>query len=121
MAKKVILIEDDLDLQRIYSSKIESAGYQVLLALEAAQGWNLVSSSKPNLILLDIMLPGEMNGFDFLKKLKEDQSLKNIPVVVLTNLETEKDEALKVGAIDYIIKANTDLNEIVAKVKKYAR
>ena len=71
MAKRVILIEDDLDLQRIYSSKIESAGFEVLLALEATQGWNLVKGEKPNIILLDIMLPGKMNGFDFLKKLKE--------------------------------------------------
>ncbi|KKQ52676.1 hypothetical protein A2865_00235 [Candidatus Woesebacteria bacterium RIFCSPHIGHO2_01_FULL_39_17] len=119
MAKRVILIEDDLDLQRIYSSKIESAGFEVLLALEATQGWNLVKGEKPNIILLDIMLPGKMNGFDFLKKLKEDTNLKNIPVVVITNLETEKDEALKIGATDYVIKANTDLNQIVEKIKKY--
>ncbi len=120
MAKSIILIEDDLDLQRIYSIKIESAGFKVLLAIDALQGLNLIKNENPRLILLDIMLPGKMNGFELLKRLKEDNKLKNIPVVILTNLDTEKEEALKMGANDYIIKANTNLNEIVEKVSKYA-
>ena len=121
MAKKVVLIEDDLDIQRIYGSKLESAGYEVLLAIDASQGFTLIKDVSPNIVLLDIMLPGKMNGMDLLKTLKESPDYKNIPVVVLTNLDTQKHEALKMGAYDYIIKANTNLNEIVAKVAKFAR
>ncbi|OGM21537.1 hypothetical protein A2714_00260 [Candidatus Woesebacteria bacterium RIFCSPHIGHO2_01_FULL_38_9] len=121
MAKKVVLIEDDLDIQRIYGSKLETAGYEVLLAIDASQGFTLIKDVSPNIVLLDIMLPGKMNGMDLLKTLKESPDYKNIPVVVLTNLDTQKHEALKMGAYDYIIKANTNLNEIVAKVAKFAR
>ena len=121
MAKSVVLIEDDLDLQRIYSAKIESIGYKVFLSVDATNGLQFIRSEKPNLILLDIMLPGKMNGFELLKYLKEDNTFKNIPVIVLTNLDTEKEEAMKIGAVDYIIKANTNLNEIVEKIEKYSR
>ncbi len=121
MAKKVVLIEDDLDIQRIYGSKLDSAGYEVFLAVDASQGYTHIKDSNPNIVLLDIMLPGKMNGMDLLKTLKETPEYKNIPVVVLTNLDTQKEEALKMGAVDYIIKANTNLNEIVEKVSKYAR
>jgi DNA-binding response OmpR family regulator len=120
MAKKVILIEDDLDLQRIYSQKLGGSGFEVSLAVDASQGHTLTLTIKPSLILLDIMLPGKMNGFDLLKKLKTDNDTKNIPVIVLTNLDTEKDEAIKLGAVDCLIKANTELTELVDKVKKHA-
>ena len=117
MAKTILLIEDDLDIQRIYSMKLDAAGFKVLLSVDATQGLTELKKEKPDLILLDIMLPGKMNGFELLKNLKEDEALKNIPVVVLTNLDTENDEALNLGAVDYIIKANTNLDQIVEKVK----
>src|SRR3989344_4116304 len=119
MAKTILLIEDDLDIQRIYSMKLDSAGYKVILSVDSSQGYTELKKNKPNLVLLDIMLPGKMNGFDLLKTVKEDPKLKNIPVVVLTNLDTEKQEAMRLGAADYIIKANTNLDQIVEKVKSY--
>jgi len=121
MAKRILLIEDDLDIQRIYSTKLSANGFEVNLAVDAMQGLNLAQTQPPALILLDIMLPGQMNGLDFLKKLKSDDKLKKIPVVVLTNLDTEKEEALKLGAVDYFIKSNTELSDIVEKTSKYAR
>jgi len=121
MGKMILLIEDDLDLQRIYSSKLQLSGFDVKLAGDAMQGYTIAKETKPNIVLLDIMLPGQMNGFDLLKRLKEDDHLKSIPVIVLTNLDTEKQEALKVGAVAYIIKANTNLDELVAKVKLFIR
>src|SRR4030042_5655759 len=119
MAKNILLIEDDLDVKRIYSEKLGGSGFEVSLALDASQGLSEIIKLKPSLILLDIMLPGKMNGFEFLKKIKSDDNIKDIPVMVITNLDTEKDEALKLGAVDCIIKANTELNEILEKVKKY--
>lgn len=117
--KNILLIEDDLDIQTIYSQKLELAGYKVFLAGDAHQALSLLKADHQNIILLDIMLPGKINGFEFLETIKKDDKLKNIPVIVLTNLDTEKESALKLGAQDYLIKANTNLNEIVEKVKKY--
>jgi two-component system, OmpR family, alkaline phosphatase synthesis response regulator PhoP len=120
MSKSVLLVEDDLDLQRIYSEKLGNSGFKVNLAIDATQGFSAIKNLKPSLILLDIMLPGKMNGFELLKKIKSEDDIKNIPVIVITNLDTEKDEAIKLGAIDYFIKANIELSEIVEKVKKFS-
>ena len=117
--KTIVLVEDDLDIQRIYSQKLELSGFKVILASDASQGYFLVKDLAPQLVMLDIMLPGKMNGFELLEKIKSDEKLKNIPILVFTNLDTEKANALKAGASDYIIKSNTNLNEIVEKVKKY--
>ena len=116
--KTIVLIEDDLDVQRIYSQKLELSGFKVILASDASQGYFLVKDLAPELVMLDIMLPGKMNGFELLEKIKSDEKLKNIPILVFTNLDTEKANALKAGASDYIIKSNTNLNEIVEKVEK---
>ena len=117
--KTVLLIEDDLDIQRIYSEKLEGAGYEVFLAADGTQGIQLINEKNPNLILLDIMLPGKINGLELLEQLKADENFKNIPIIVLTNLDTEKDNAMDIGANDYLLKASTDLNVLVEKVKKY--
>lgn len=116
MTKTVLLIEDDLDIQKVFSEKLKLKGFNVVLAIDAAHGLHALQEISPDIILLDIMLPGSMNGFDFLEKIKSDPRWKNIPVLVLTNLDTEKDAALKAGAHDYLIKANTDLEFIAQKV-----
>jgi two-component system alkaline phosphatase synthesis response regulator PhoP len=118
MNKKVLLIEDDLDIQRIYTEKLINNGFDVILALDASNGLQSARSEKPSLILLDIMLPGKMNGFELLEMLKKDDSLKKIPIIVLTNLDTEKKQALDIGANDYLVKANTSLEYLLTKVRK---
>lgn len=117
MNKKILLVEDDLDIQRVYSQKLQSEGYDVTLSIDASHALQILESERPDIILLDIMLPGAMNGFDALQHIKQDQRYKDIPVLMLTNLDTEKDEALKIGAADYLIKANTDLPVLVEKIK----
>ena len=121
MAKKVLLVEDDIDIQRVYNEKLTLEGFEVILAADSLTGFTQAKDVKPSIILLDIMLPGKMNGFDLLEKLKKDTSTSSIPVIVLTNLDTEKQSALKVGASDYLIKAQTELDTLVAKVKKFAK
>lgn len=120
MAKKILLIEDDLDIQRIYSEKLTNAGYAVTLAVNGDQGLTQIKNETPNLVLLDIMLPGTMNGFELLEIIKKDDRLKNVPVVVLTNLDTEKDQAMKIGANDYLLKVTLSLEDLVNKANKYA-
>ncbi len=120
MSKNILIVEDDLNLQRIYSEKLGNKGFIVFLALDSQQALTILKNTKISLILLDIMLPGKMNGLEFLKHIKSLNYIKNIPILVFTNLDTEKEEAKKLGAIDCLIKSNTDLEEIVEKVNKYS-
>jgi CheY-like chemotaxis protein len=117
MIKHILLIEDDLDIQRVYSEKLKIEGYEVSLAIDVPHGLQLVETIKPDLILLDIMLPGKMNGFEMLQYLKGDERYRKIPVIVMTNLDTEREEALKIGAVDYLIKAETELSVLIEKIK----
>ena len=88
-------------------------------AMDGKYGLKLAATEKPDLILLDLILP-RIHGFDVLKKLKEDDETKNIPIIVLTNLEGTGDveKALELGATTYLIKTNYTLEEIIAKIKK---
>ncbi len=119
--RNVLIIDDDLDLQRIYSEKLGGAGFETKVATNSDQGFQLIKDSIPNIILLDVMIPGKMNGLEFLSHLKSTEETKSIPVIVLTNLDNQKDDAMKGGASDYFIKANLSLNELVDKVKALAK
>lgn len=116
---KVLLVEDDADLHKMYKDKLRMEGYEVMSAYNGKQALNLIKAEVPNLILLDIMLPQGMNGFDFLEKVKEDNELKNIPVIVLTNLENEDEVAQNIGISEYLLKINTKPSDIANTVKKY--
>lgn len=115
--KSVLIVEDNESLQKILVEKITSAGFSVSATGDAQQAIHLIQMNKPNLLLLDIMLPGGMNGFDILEQIKANENSKDIHVIVLTNLETEAQTAYDIGAEDYIVKANISLDEVVSKVK----
>ncbi|MEK7521873.1 MAG: ATP-binding protein [Patescibacteria group bacterium] len=119
-SKTVLIIEDDQTYQQAYLSRLPQEGYQVLQAYNGKEGLEIARKQKPNLILLDIMLPGGMNGFDVLQQLKTDRELFNIPVIMLTNLDSERETAISIGARDYIVKANTSIDQVVEKIKLYA-
>jgi len=117
--KKVLVVEDNINLRKLIVEKLEQEGFDTFVAETAEHGMHLVKEKRPNLILLDIMLPGGMNGFDLLEQLKRDPILKAIPVIILTNLSTEEKTAEEIGATDYIIKSNISLDEVVLKVKDH--
>ncbi|HEY5600750.1 MAG TPA: response regulator [Patescibacteria group bacterium] len=119
MAKSVLIIEDEFQILDIYKTKLEREGFRVFTAKNGKDGLSIVNSNKPDLIILDIILPGGMNGFDILEKLKSDSKTKNIPVIVLTNLDSEEKVAKEIGANDYFFKAGTTIDEVAAKVKEY--
>ena len=117
--KKILIIEDDHALQLIYQNKFDQEGFDVTQAYTGQQGLTIAKDKVPDLILLDVMLPEGMNGFDFLEQIKRDDALKNVPVILFTNLDSEKNVAYSMGAVDYVVKANTSIDELVAKVKSH--
>jgi DNA-binding response OmpR family regulator len=115
--KKILVIEDDPTSQKIYHTKLLNEGFEVNVASNGSSGLTILAKNPPNLIVLDIMLVGNLNGFDILEKIKKDPKTKKIPVLVLTNLSTEEKVAKEIGAEEYLIKANTSIEEVVAKIK----
>ena len=117
----ILFVEDEPTLQKTLSLALTQEGYEVKNALAGEIGLQLAreSESKPNLILLDLILP-KMDGFEVLEELKKDDNTKDIPVIVLTNLESSQDieRALVLGANTYLVKANYDLKEVIEKVKE---
>ncbi len=117
--KKVLIVEDDQGLRKLLVQKLRDGGIDPLEAETGQQALTLLKENMPNLMLLDIMLPGGMNGFDVLEQAKANPILKGIPVIVLTNLDTEQKTALDIGAIDYIVKTNISLDEVILKIKNH--
>jgi len=118
MASKILIIEDDKFLRGLISQKLSAEGYEVIEAAEGREGLEKVKKEKPNLILLDLVLPG-IDGFEVLKKIKEDPSTSFLPVIILSNLGQKEsvEKGLKMGAVDYLIKAHFTPTEIIEKVK----
>ena len=118
MAKKILIIEDDKFLRELISQKLEIEGYEISEAVDGEKGIKQVEEEKPDLVLLDLILPG-IDGFEVLTKMKEDSALSQIPVIILSNLGQKDDveRGLKIGANDYLIKAHFTPGEIINKVK----
>ena len=115
----ILLIEDDSTLIEMYKLKFEESGFNVNIATRGVEGLEMSKKVKPDIILLDIILP-EMDGFAILKELKADATTKNIPVILLSNLGQEPDikKGKEYGAHDYMVKASFTPAEVVDKVLK---
>lgn len=119
LMKKILLIEDDKFISEMIAKKLKEAGLIVDLMIDAESGMAKIQKEKPDLILLDIILPG-MDGYEFLEKLNSNKELSSIPVLILSNLgqNDEIERGLKLGAKDFWVKAHHDLDEIIQKVKQ---
>lgn len=113
------MIEDNVFLRKLYRDKLDRAGFGFIEATNGIEGINKIMVEKPNLIMLDLLLPRK-NGFDVLAEIKQNKDTKNIPVIVLSNLAQEVDvkEAMKLGAAEYLIKSEVRLSEVLDKIKK---
>ena len=120
--KVVLIVEDDEMISSMYKMKLDAGGYEVLIADNGADGLETAKKEKPDMILLDVILP-QLDGFSVLEGLKENEGTKNIPVMVLTNLGTEEDmeKGKKMGAVDYIVKANLTPAEVINKVAEHLK
>ena len=119
--KKILIIEDEIVLAEMYKEKLEKEGFEVFLASEIREGIEIAKKERPDLILLDILLPRE-NGVSFLEKIKKEE-IKDIPIVAFSNYddpETKK-RAFELGVKEYLIKANYTPGEIVEKIKNYLK
>lgn len=114
----VLVIEDDKFLRELLVHKLTSEGFDVQNAIEAGAAFQVLSERKPNVILLDLILPG-VDGFEILSRIKADPKISDVPVVILSNLgqKEDLDKAMALGAKDFMVKANFTLDEIVAKVR----
>lgn len=116
--KKIFIIEDDKFLRDLMSEKLSSQGFEVFSAINGEEGIKKIQETKPDLLLLDLILPG-MDGFEVLSKIKKIPEISKLPVVVLSNLGQKEDieRGLNLGAVDYLIKAHFTPKEIIEKVK----
>jgi CheY-like chemotaxis protein len=119
MSKTLLIVEDDPLMSRMYQKIFKFEGYDVITAADGEDGLLQVKNTKPNLVLLDIMMP-KMNGLQVLEKLKSDPATKSIPVIILTNLagQQDADKALSLGAVKYIIKSEYEPKEVANMVKE---
>ena len=120
MADKILFVEDEPSLQKAISELLTQEGFEIFSAIDGEEGLEMAKKEKPNLILLDLILP-KKDGFEVLKELKADSELKDIPVIVLTNLEGmgNVEKALELGATTYLVKANYELEDVVTKIKDF--
>jgi DNA-binding response OmpR family regulator len=119
MGKKILLIEDDRFLRELMSRKLVEGDFDVTEAVDGESGVEKSKNGGFDMILLDLILPG-IDGFDVLKKIKENEKSASIPVIILSNLgqREEIDRGLELGAIDFLIKAHFTPGEILQKISK---
>lgn len=118
MAKKILIVEDDKFLRDLISQKLLKESFDIAQAVDGEDGIKKIKEEHPDLILLDLILPG-IDGFEVLTQMKADPSLVSIPVIILSNLGQKEDieKGLKLGANDFLIKAHFTPGEIIEKIK----
>ncbi len=117
--KKILLIEDEEIIIDLLKRKLEKEGYEIDMAYNGEEGLEKMKKSKPDLILLDIIMP-KLGGLELMEKKNQDPELKDIPVIIISNSgqPIELERAKKLGANDWLIKTEFDPQEVVEKVKK---
>ncbi len=119
MAKKILIIEDDLFLQGLEATKLKKDGYDIVTAVNSKEAFKIIDGGeKIDMILLDLLLP-EVDGFMILEKIRDNKALLTVPVIVFSNLSEEKDiaRAQKLGISEFMVKSNFTLDELTKKIK----
>lgn len=118
---KILLIEDDKFLRNVLEKKLKEQGFEVISAVDGDEALQKIVTERPDLILLDIILPHK-SGFLVLDEIKKDPEFKKIPVLIISNLGQEEDirKGLEIGADEYFVKAKISLEDLIKKVQEYA-
>lgn len=116
---KIVLVEDDTFVAGMYVAKLTLEHFDVKLATDGKSGLKLIEDERPDLILLDLVLP-KLSGYEILKAVRSSSTLHDVPVILLTNLGQREDveRGIALGATDYLIKAHFLPSEVVAKIKR---
>ena len=119
MNKKILIIEDEKTLAEMYASYFKREGFNAIFTTEGKSGIELAKKEKPDLIILDILMP-DIDGWDIIKTLKKEQKTKDIPILVFSNLGQIEEirKGLSLGADDYIVKSDFTPKELASKVKR---
>lgn len=117
---KILIVEDDKFLAKAYSVKFSKAGFEVQSAYDGNEAVKTLETFSPDLILLDLMMP-EKDGFSVLHDLKGQDKWKNIRVIITSNLsqKEDKDKCVQLGAVDYVVKSDISLDELIVKVNNH--
>lgn len=120
LEKNILIVEDDEVLLRALYLEFKGAGFNISSATDGETAIGVAERIKPDLILLDLIIPRK-DGFEVLKTLKDNTELKKIPVIILSNLGDDEDikRTKDMGAVDYFIKSDTNLDVLLKKIKKY--
>jgi len=118
--KRVMIVEDDEHISKVYEIKLAKEGIMPLLACDGEEAVVKITAEKPDLILLDLMIP-KKDGFGVLEDIKKNPELAKIPVIILSNLgqKADQDRALGLGANEYLVKVDYSIQDIIDKVKGY--
>ena len=119
MPKKILLVEDEEIIYNLLQKKLSNKGYEVSIAKNGEEALKAIREQKPDLVLLDIVMPVK-SGFEVMEEIQDDDNLKDIPVIVISNSgqPVELDKAKDLGARDWLIKTEFDLEDVIQKVKK---
>lgn len=119
MKKKILIIEDDLVLQKATKFKLELNGFKVEQAFDGEEGLEMVKKFKPDLIFLDLLLP-KKDGWTVLKEIKEDKNLKNIPILIFTVYEGQDSigQCVALGVKNYFHKSSHSIDDIISEVNR---
>jgi CheY-like chemotaxis protein len=119
MAKKILIIEDEDIMRNLLDKKLQGAGYQISTAKDGQEGFDFLKKESFDLVLSDIIMP-KMGGFEVMEKMSQDPTLKNIPIIVVSNSgqPVELDQAKRFGAKDWLVKTEFDPQEVIVKIKK---
>jgi len=117
--KKILLVEDEPFLTDIYTTKLERTGFEVQLVTEGDKVLGVLKEFKPDLLVLDIILPN-LDGWEVLRKIRKEKGFEELPVIILSNLGQKQEvmKGLNLGATKYLIKAHYTPSELVEEIKK---
>ena len=117
---KIAILEDEDSLAKVLCDELSSNECEIILASDGSSGLKIIQKQKPDLVLLDVRMP-KMNGFDVLVQLKSKRSTRGIPVIMLSNLDRAEDKkrGLELGAVQYIVKSDIELEQLSIIIKKY--
>ena len=120
--KKILVIEDDKYLINAYRVKLTAAGFEVKLAMDGEEAIEALKTFQPDIILLDLVMP-KKDGFSVLEEIKRDSKTNKIPVIITSNLgqKEDVDRGMKLGAVDYIIKSDVSIADILTKINNIVK